>query len=116
VIAFRDWLQVHRGASNPTLRLYSRDATELIKALGEDVGKWTVQAVRDFVLDCAGRCGAPTTQKRITSLRAFLRYLNFTGESRDDLALAVPRHRKLAAGQAAVLSIRRGTGPRHCRV
>ena len=42
VIAFRDWLQVHRGASNPTLRLYSRDATELIKALGEDVGKWTV--------------------------------------------------------------------------
>jgi site-specific recombinase XerD len=62
----------------------------LIKALGEDVGKWTVRAVRDFVLDCAGRCGAPTTQKRITSLRAFLRYLNFTGESRDDLALAVP--------------------------
>src|SRR5438552_8911492 len=33
---------------------------------------------------------APTTQKLITSLRAFLRYLNFAGESRDDLALAVP--------------------------
>jgi site-specific recombinase XerD len=90
VIAFRDWMRVHRGASDPTLRLYSRDANEFIKALGEDVGKWTVRDVRDFVLDRTGKCGAPTTQKRVTSLRAFLRYLNFTGESPDDLALAVP--------------------------
>jgi len=90
VIAFRDWLQVHRGASESTLRQYSRGATEVIKALGEDVGVWTVRAVRDYVLNRASQCGAPTTQKRITSLRAFLRYLNFTGESRDDLALAVP--------------------------
>jgi site-specific recombinase XerD len=89
-IAFRDWLQVHRGASKPTLRQYSRDASGLIKALGEDVAKWTVRDVRDFVLDRAGKCGAPTTQKRVTSLRAFLRFLNFTGESGDDLALAVP--------------------------
>jgi site-specific recombinase XerD len=90
VITFRHWLQVHRGASEPTLRMYSRGATEAIKSLGEDVGMWTVQAVRDFVLDRASQCGAPTTQKLITSLRAFMRYLNFTGESRDDLALAVP--------------------------
>ncbi len=90
VVAFRDWLRVHRGASEPTVRLYSRDAAELIEALGEDVGKWTVRQVRDFVLDRAGRPGAPTTQKRITSLRAFLRYLSFAGESHDDLSLAVP--------------------------
>lgn len=90
VIAFRDWLQVHRGASEPTLRQYSRGATEVIEALGEDVGEWTVRAVRDYVLNRASQCGAPTTQKLITSLRAFLRYLNFTGASRDDLALAVP--------------------------
>ena len=49
VTAFRDWLQAHRGASNPTVRLYARDATELVKALGEDVSTWTVRAVRDFV-------------------------------------------------------------------
>ena len=90
VIAFRDWLQVHRGACKSTLVLYSRGATELIEALGEDVGKWTVRDIRDFVVERAGTCGAPTTQKRITSLRAFLRYLNFTGDSRDDLAVAVP--------------------------
>jgi site-specific recombinase XerD len=38
----------------------------------------------------AGRCGAPSTQKRITSLRAFLRYITFAGGRQDDLALAVP--------------------------
>jgi site-specific recombinase XerD len=90
VIAFRDWMRVHRGASEPTLRLYSRHANELTKALGDEVGKWTVRDIRDFVLDRTGKCGAPTTQKRVTSLRAFLRYLNFAGECRDDLALAVP--------------------------
>jgi integrase len=46
--------------------------------------------VRNFLLQRARQCGAPTTQKLITSLRAFLRYLNFHGESRDDLALAIP--------------------------
>jgi len=90
VTAFRDWFQTHRGVKQPTLRQYSRGATELVKALGEDVGQWTSQAVRNFLLKRAGQCGAPTTQKLITSLRAFLRYLNFHGESRDDLALAIP--------------------------
>ena len=90
VVAFREWLRVHRGASKPTLRLYARDAAELIRRLGEDVGAWTVQAIRDFVIERAGKCGAASTQKRITSLRAFLRYLTFAGESHFDLAGAVP--------------------------
>ena len=90
VTAFRDWFQTHRGVKQPTLRQYTRGATELVQALGEDVGQWTSQAVRNFLLERAHKCGAPTTQKLITSLRAFLRYLNFHGESRDDLALAIP--------------------------
>ena len=88
--AFRDWFQRHRGVKEPTLRQYARGAVELLQALGEDVGQWTAQAVRNFLLERASRCGAPTTQKLITSLRAFLRYLNFRGESRDDLGLAIP--------------------------
>jgi len=88
--AFRDWFQRHRGVKEPTLRQYARGAVELLQALGEDVGQWTAQAVRNFLLERASRCGARTTQKLITSLRAFLRYLNFRGESRDDLALAIP--------------------------
>jgi len=90
VSAFRDWFQMHRGATPSTLQQYTRDATDLIRALGEDVGQWNAGTVRDYLLDRAGRCAAPTTQHLITSLRAFLRYLNFRGESRDDLALAVP--------------------------
>jgi site-specific recombinase XerD len=62
----------------------------LVQALGEDVGQWTSQNVRNFLPERARQCGAPTTQKLITFLRAFLRYLNFHGESRDDLALAIP--------------------------
>jgi site-specific recombinase XerD len=90
VTAFRDWLQAHRGASKPTARLYARDATELVKELGENVGTWTVRAVRDFVIGRAARCGVGTTQKRITSLRSFLRFLNASGQSRTELADAVP--------------------------
>jgi len=90
VTAFLDWFQTHRGAKQPTLRLYARGAAELLQALGDDVGQWTAHAVRNFLLRRASQCGAPTTQKLITSLRAFLRYLNFRGESRDDLALAIP--------------------------
>ena len=90
VIGFRDWLRVHRGARKPTIRLYSLGATELVNALGTNVASWNVQAVRAFLLARAEQCGAPTAQKLITSLRAFLRYLNFVGASRDDLALAVP--------------------------
>lgn len=90
VASFRDWLRVHRGASVPTLRLYCRGATELIGALGADVARWDVRSVREFLLGRAATCGLPTTQKLITSLRAFLRYVSFAGESREDLALAVP--------------------------
>jgi len=90
VTTFCDWFRTHRGAKEPTLRQYARGATDLIRTLGEDVGQWTSQAVRDFLLERANQCGIPTTQALITSLRAFLRFLNFRGEFRDDLALAIP--------------------------
>jgi site-specific recombinase XerD len=90
VSAFRDWFQTHRGVKEPTLRQYTRGAADLMQMLGEDVGQWKAQALRDFLLERASQCGVPTTQKLITSLRAFLRFLNFRGETRDDLALAIP--------------------------
>jgi site-specific recombinase XerD len=90
VTAFCDWFRTHRGVKEPTLRQYARAATDLLRTLGEDVGQWNAQAVRDFLLERASQCGTPTTQALITSLRAFLRFLNFRGEFRDDLALAIP--------------------------
>ena len=111
VTAFLDWFQTHRGAKPPTLRLYARGAAELLQALGDDVSQWTAHAVRNFLLFRARQCGSPTTQKLITSLRAFLRYLNFRGESRDDLALAIPAVAHWRLGQASTLPIFRRSEP-----
>ena len=90
VTAFCEWFRTHRGVKEPTLRHYARGATDLIRALGEDVGQWKAQAVRNFLLEQASQSGTSTTQALITSLRAFLRFLNFRGECRDDLAIAIP--------------------------
>jgi site-specific recombinase XerD len=88
--AFCDWFRTHRGVKEPTLRHYARGATDLLGTLGEDVGQWNARTLRDFLLERARQCGTSTTQKLITSLRAFLRFLSFRGECRDDLALAIP--------------------------
>ena len=90
VTDFCNWFRTHRGVKEPTLRQYARGATDLLRTLGEDVSQWNAKAVRDFLLERASQCGTPTTQALITSLRAFLRFLNFHGEFRDDLALAIP--------------------------
>jgi len=90
VTAFCDWFRTHRGVKEPTLRHYARGATDLVRALGEDVGRWNAQAVRNFLLERASQSGTSTTQALITSLRAFIRFLNFSGECRDDLAIAIP--------------------------
>ena len=90
VTDFREWFQIHRGVLPPTLRHYTRGAMELLQALGEDVSRWDPPAVRAFLMKRAGECGTETTQKLITSLRAFLRYLSFCGDVRNDLYLAIP--------------------------
>jgi len=76
--------------TQPTLRLYARGAAQLLAALGEDIGTWDPHSLRAFLLDSAKRNGASDTQKLITSLRAFLRYLTFCGEARPDLDRAIP--------------------------
>ncbi len=90
VTAFCDWFRTHRGVKEPTLRQYARGAIALIRALGENIPQWDARALRDFLLEQSGQCGTPTIQALITSVRAFLRFLNFRGEFRDDLALAIP--------------------------
>ena len=90
VAAFCDWFRTHRGVREPTLRHYARGATDLVRALDEDVGQWNAPALRNFLLEQASQSGTSTTQALITSLRAFIRFLNFRGECRDDLAIAIP--------------------------
>ena len=99
VADFRSWFRTHRGVAEPTLRLYCRGAADLLETLGEDIGRWSVKSVRQFMLDRSSQCGTGTTQKLITSLRAFLRFLSFRGYTRTDLHLAIPAiaHWRLAS-------------------
>ncbi len=96
---FVTWFRLHRGVAAPTLRQYARGAAALFESLGPDVRAWTPQAVRRFLLDRAALGGAETTQKLLTAVRVFLRYLAVRGEARADLALAVPAiaHWRLAS-------------------
>lgn len=90
IVSFRDWFRQHRGAAESTLRQYARGAAALIHTLRADPSRWKAVQVRKFMLDRARHCGAGTTQKLITSLRAFLRYLRFRGLCSADLDQAVP--------------------------
>lgn len=90
VAHFKVWLRKHRGASDPTIKLYARDAAHLMAALGDDPERWEPAAIRSFFLDRASHCGNRTVEKLTTSLRAFLRYLAVTGRCRAGLADVVP--------------------------
>ena len=92
VAHFKVWLRKHRGASDPTIKLYARDATHLMAALGDDPEKWEPAAIRGFFLDSASHCGKGTVEKLTTSLRAFLRYLAVKGCCRAGLADVVPSY------------------------
>ena len=99
VVAFCAWFRTHRGASDATLRLYSRDARMLCEALSPDPQQWTTGQIRQFILARAVRRKTETTQKLLTSLRAFLRYLYVCGACATDLAGAIPAvaHWRLAS-------------------
>lgn len=90
VAHFKIWLRKHRGASDRTIKLYARDATLLMAALGDEPAGWQPAAIRSFFLDRASHSGRGTVEKLTTSLRAFLRYLAVIGCCRAGLADAVP--------------------------
>jgi len=99
ITEFTAWYQTHRGVAPPTLRHYARGATAMLDALGADVRMWTPHAIRQFLLAAVTGGRSESTQKLITAMRAFLRYLAFRGDARADLGLAVPAvaHWRLAS-------------------
>jgi integrase len=90
IVEYRRWLRKHRGAAESTIRLYSRDAADLLTALGDDLGRWDAKGVRDHFLERASKCGSGTAEKLTTGLRAFLRYLSARGQCQADLDRVVP--------------------------
>jgi site-specific recombinase XerD len=99
IAGFRHWLEVHRGAAPPTVKQYCRGAGELLNALGADPSQWDALQVRGLFLDPADQGGAATVERRVTAVRAFLRYLITQGQCQADLDQAVPvqAHWRLAS-------------------
>lgn len=99
IAGFRHWLKVHRGAASPTVKQYCRGAGELLDALGADPGRWDARQVRTLFLGSTDQGGAATAEKRVTAVRAFLRYLIAQGQCPADLDRAVPvqAHWRLAS-------------------
>jgi site-specific recombinase XerD len=92
VAGFKVWLRKHRGASDPTIKLYGRDADCLMTALGADPTGWGPADVRSYFMDRASKCGSGTVEKLTTSLRAFLRYLAVEGRCQASLDNVVPTY------------------------
>jgi hypothetical protein len=92
VADFKTWLRKHRGASDPTVRLYARDAAGLMMELRSDPAGWRPNDVRSYFLERASNSGSGTIEKMATSLRAFLRYLAVAGRCQAGLDGAVPAY------------------------
>ncbi len=92
VLGFKAWLSKHRGASEATIRLYARDAVNIMAALGTDPTGWSPTDIRGYFMKRASICGRGTIEKMTTSLRAFLHYLAVKGHCQADLDDAVPAY------------------------
>ena len=92
VARFKAWLRKHRGASDPTIKLYARDAARMMTLLGADPTGWGSADVRSYFMERASSSGSGTVEKLTTSLRAFLRYLAVEGRCRAGLDNAVPAY------------------------
>jgi site-specific recombinase XerD len=92
VARFKAWLRKHRGASDPTIKLYARDAARMMTLLGADPTGWGSADVRSYFMERASSSGSGTVEKLTTSLRAFLRYLAVEGRCQAGLDNAVPAY------------------------
>lgn len=90
VHGFRDWLKVHRGASETTISRYSSAAAELLSKVGEDPGQYDAERLRSFLLSRARWRGAGGTKAILSAVRMFLRYLASQGKCPPGLDAAIP--------------------------
>jgi hypothetical protein len=90
--SFKQWLRKHRGAADPTIRLYARGAASLMMALGDDPSLWDAKGVREYFMERSDQMRGGSVEKLITSMRAFMRYLAVEGKCQADLDKAVPAY------------------------
>ena len=90
VQAFRDWMVVHRGVTEVTLRDYGERIVPLLNALGDDPSCFQAQNLRSFVRSYAGEHRIKTTKYMISVIRMFLRFSAAEGKCAAGLEYAIP--------------------------
>jgi len=90
VQAFRNWMVLHRGITEQTLRHYADLVVTLLDELGENPASFQAQHLRGFVLDYSGKHHIKTTKYMVTAIRMFLRFLAAEGKCVAGLEHAIP--------------------------
>ena len=94
VSGFLEWMRVHRGAVDTTLRSYSLYVTNFVGFLGDDPQTYAARDLRDFVAKQYPHYGLNSMRIVLAAVRMFLRYLAVEGRCRPGLehALTSPAH------------------------
>lgn len=91
IIAFEQWMKVHRGVKQATLLNYRHHLIDVLKSLGDDPTKFTAAKLRTFILKGTHSNKIEVSKTRITATRMFLRYLISTNRCESNLEHAIPK-------------------------
>lgn len=87
---FTRWLSDERGLAPITVMNYLRGVDGALTMIGYETDKYSAASIRSAVTEHAKRVGPINAKRLITSLRAYLRFLQVQGLCRSGLIAAVP--------------------------
>lgn len=87
---FRLWTHQHRGLKETSLDAYGGILAGLCETLGDDPRTYTSEALRGYVLERARSHGIHRAKTIVVAVRAFLRFLEATGQCRAGMQHAIP--------------------------
>jgi integrase/recombinase XerD len=90
LVRFSDWLRMHRGLSEATIKGRLWQLEKLLSALGRNPRAYTTALIKRVALAEARNHQPHVAQNKMTALRSYLRFLAANGECRASLDHAVP--------------------------
>ncbi len=87
---FAGWMLRHRGIAPSTTGRYQRMLQPFLESIGEDPSRYTVAAIRGYVIGQLGDVGRGETRSAVTAIRAFLRFLVAEGRVHSGIQHCVP--------------------------
>lgn len=87
---FARWMVRHRGVVPSTMAGYQRALEPFLGALGEDPKRYTVPAIRTYVIERLSDVGRREARDAVRAIRAFLRFLVAEGRVNSGIPHCVP--------------------------